>query len=64
MVFMANRLKHKGAVMKYEILVIENGVEKSIMTVKSEARAVELVAIYNDIDCGTGRTYSYRKIGD
>ena len=49
--------------MKYEIFVTENGVERTThKIVRSVNRAEELCAIYNDLDAGTGRTYSYKKI--
>lgn len=49
--------------MKYEIYVIENGVEKSTKKiVRTVERAEELCAVYSDMDAGTGATYSYKEV--
>lgn len=54
----------KGDVMKrYEIYVIENGVEKSTKKiVRTVERAEELCAVYSDMDAGTGNTYTYKEV--
>ena len=48
---------------RYEIYVIENGVEKSTKKiVRTVERAEELCAVYSDIDAGTGNTYTYKEV--
>jgi hypothetical protein len=48
---------------KYEIFYKSNGETKSTeMVVEVEDKAVELTAIYNDIDAGTGVTYFYEEV--
>lgn len=48
---------------RYEIYVIENGVEKSTKKiVQTVERAEELCAVYSDIDAGTGNTYTYKEV--
>lgn len=48
---------------RYEIYVIENGVEKSTKKiVRTVERAEELCAVYIDIDKGTGNTYTYKEV--
>ena len=49
--------------MKYEIFLIENGVEKSTKKiVRTVERAEELCAVYSDMDKGTGNTYTYKEV--
>ena len=46
--------------MKYEIFVIENGIEESTKKiVGTVAKAEELCAIYSDVD---GKTYIYKPL--
>ena len=49
--------------MKYEIYVIEYGVEKSTKKiVRAVERAVELCAVFSDMDAGPGNPSSYKEV--